>query len=118
MKLLRTLAISGAATLALVFGATAPASADTYSYNDYGTADYRSNGDYVIVTHWDEYPGGWSSYAEWYTSYGRTGTCGETDYILTCNEDVAENRYITIRICTRVGSLGNTVCGDWATSRT
>ncbi|MCO1596988.1 hypothetical protein M8C17_17675 [Micromonospora sp. RHAY321] len=121
MKLLKTLAISGAVAAALVMGTAAPASADAYSYNGYGSANFESAGDYITLTHYtyDPYPGHYASYAEWYTNYGRTGFCGDNiGGRLGCNEDVAENRYITIRVCTRYGVFNQVDCGDWATSRT
>ncbi|WCN79332.1 hypothetical protein [Micromonospora sp. LH3U1] len=121
MKLLRTLAISGAMIAALVTGTAAPASADAYSSNAYGSALFESAGDYITLTHYtyDPYPGNYASYAEWYTSYGRTGICGDNiGGRVACNEDVAENRYITIRVCTRYGVFNGVTCGAWATSRT
>ncbi|MEV1156849.1 hypothetical protein AB0J27_15775 [Micromonospora chokoriensis] len=121
MKLLRTLAISGAMVVALVTGTAAPASADAYSYNGYGSASFESAGDYIILTHYtyDPYPGYYASYAEWYTDYGRTGYCGDNiGGRFACNEDVAEKRWISIRVCTRYGVFNAVTCGDWDTSRT
>ncbi|MET7863092.1 hypothetical protein ACWEOS_25945 [Micromonospora taraxaci] len=121
MKLLRTLAISGAMVVALVTGTAAPASADAYSYNGYGSVNFQSSGDYITLTHYtyDPYPGYYASYAEWYTDYGRTGICGDNiGGRLGCNEDVAEKRWISIRVCTRYGVFNAVTCGDWDTSRT
>ncbi|MFG3715756.1 hypothetical protein [Micromonospora sp. NPDC047730] len=121
MKSMRTAAVFVAATLALVLGVAAPASADAYSYNGYGSANFQSNGDYITLTHftYEEYPGVYASYAEWYTNYGRTGYCGDSiGGRIGCDEDVAENRYITIRVCSRYGTFNQVICGNWDTSRT
>ncbi|WP_326559800.1 hypothetical protein [Micromonospora sp. NBC_01796] len=121
MKLLKTLAIAAATTAMLVLGVAGPAHADATAYNDYGTATFTSNGDYFVVTQFEQgqFPEPWATYAEWYTSYGRTGECGDTiGGRIGCNEDVAENRYITIRVCTRYGFYDQSICGGWRTSAT
>ena len=60
MKVLRMLAISGAMVAALLTGGTAaPASADAFSSNAYGSVNFQSSGDYITLTHYtyDPYPG-------------------------------------------------------------
>ncbi|MFF0451468.1 hypothetical protein ACFYT4_34790 [Streptomyces sp. NPDC004609] len=99
---LALLAVSAAAVLVTA----GPASADATVNNGHARAIFISYGDQIGVTayDWDPDMPQFNSWAEWYTSYGRTGTCGPNSggTTVTCFPNVAENRTIHIRVCSTV----------------
>ncbi|WP_197361889.1 hypothetical protein [Streptomyces clavuligerus] len=118
---LRRLTVVAAATAACTFAGVGTAAADTTATNGgMATASFLSYGDIITVTHYNhdpEFPIS-ESWAEWYTSYGRTGTCGKTKSVVQCRPNVAENRTINIRVCTHYSFLNPPNCGAYRESPT
>ena len=103
----------GAAAVAIVttmaMATPAQAGTDVVVSNGYADGGFISYGDYIWVSSYE----GYGSYVKWSTDYGRTGTCGATLGDLTCDENMAEGRRITIRVCTYTSHTGiNVVCSS------
>lgn len=121
MRRIRSFAVVAAATSAITFAGVGTATADTTATNGgLASATFLSYGDVITVTHYNYDPDmPWpESWAEWYTDYGREDSCGPTRGSITCRPNVAENRYIYIRVCTDASLINPPTCGAYKRSST
>lgn len=116
MRWLKALGATVAAA-ALVVATSGTAEADAWASNEWGMGTYQSSGDVFSVSHLSPDPFYELTTLEWKTNYGRSGYCGPSrGRAVTCDENLAEGRYVEIRVCTLAGV--SRYCGGWEASRT
>ncbi|MFG2510830.1 hypothetical protein [Streptomyces sp. NPDC048584] len=106
-------AVVGAAATVLWFSTSAHA--DVVVTNGYSWGGFIRYGDKVWVEHYEHR----TSSVEWFTDYGRSGSCSVStpEAEKTCNYNMREEGTITLWVCTQGPDLGNDECSEPVTDR-
>lgn len=115
MRNVSRFAVAAVGAAATVLWFSTSAHADAVFSNGYAEGGFISYGDKVWVEHYE----GRTSSVEWYTNYGRSGSCSVTtpEVSKICNYDMREDGTITLWVCTTGPGLGNDECSTPVTDR-
>ncbi|CAL9539753.1 hypothetical protein SUDANB176_04221 [Streptomyces sp. enrichment culture] len=115
MRNVSRFAVAAVGAAATVLWLATSAQADAVVANGYAEGGFISYGDKIWVEHYE----GRTSSVEWYTDYGRSGSCSVTlpQVSKTCNYDMREEGTITLWICTTGPGIGSDECSVAVTDR-
>ncbi|MBT3154274.1 hypothetical protein HTV45_25950 [Streptomyces sp. CHD11] len=110
MRMVSRSAVAAVGAAATVLWFSTSAQADAVVSNGYAWGGFVSYGDKVWVEHFE----GRTSSVEWFTDYGRSGSCSVTtpEAGKTCDYNMREDGTITLWVCTTGPGLGNDECSE------